>query len=142
MLDSAAVTLRGDSFDWGAAPDPETVGGDDPKALFRERAEAARAALSEASLDEKVETPVGQMTIGQRLSFPAMDLHLHAWDLGRTIGVDVEVPEEIAQFVHEAIDPIPDEQVRSEGVFGPEVAAPDDATPTERLMAWTGREVR
>jgi uncharacterized protein (TIGR03086 family) len=142
VLDSAAVTLRGDSFDWGAAPDPETVGGDDPKALFRERAEAARAALSEASLDEKVETPVGQMTIGQRLSFPAMDLHLHAWDLGKALGVEVVIPDEVAAFVHSVLDPLPESMTRSEGVFGPAVQPPAGATPTEVLMAWTGRKAR
>jgi uncharacterized protein (TIGR03086 family) len=142
VLDSATVTLRGESFDWGAAPDPATVGADDPKGVFGERAEAARRALSEAPLDAKVETPMGQMTIGQRLSFPAMDLHLHAWDLGRALGVDVELPDEVAAFVHAVLDPLPESMTRSAGVFGPAVEPPADATPTEVLMAWTGRKVR
>jgi uncharacterized protein (TIGR03086 family) len=142
VLDSAAVTLRGEGYDWGAAPDAHAVGSGDPHGLFRERADAARAALAEAALDDKVETPLGQMTIGQRLSFPAMDLHLHAWDLGRALGVDVELPGEVAEFVHAVLDPLPSSMTRSEGVFGPALEPPADATPTEVLMAWTGREVR
>ena len=142
VLDSATVTMRGESYDWGSAPDPAAVGGDDPHSLFLERANAARAALAEGTLDHKVETPMGEMTIGQRLSFPAMDLHLHAWDLGRALGIAVEIPVEVSDFVHAVIDPLPDAMKRSEGVFGPEVEPPADATPTEVLMAWTGRQVR
>jgi trehalose 6-phosphate phosphatase len=142
VLDSAAWTLRGESFDWGSTPDPTEVGGDDPHGTFKARAEAARAALATASLDEKVETPMGEMTIGQRLSFPAMDLHLHAWDLGRALGVDVELPPEIGDFVHAVLDPLPESMTRSDGVFGAPIEPPADATPTEVLMAWTGREVR
>jgi uncharacterized protein (TIGR03086 family) len=142
VLDSASVTLRGESFDWGAAPDPAEAGGDDPHRLFFERANAAREALNEASLEEKVDTPMGPMSIGQRLSFPAMDLHLHAWDLGRALGVDVEIPDDVAAFVHQVIDPLPESMTRSEGVFGPPVDPPADATHTEVLMSWTGRQVR
>ncbi|HTL23520.1 MAG TPA: TIGR03086 family metal-binding protein [Mycobacteriales bacterium] len=139
---NASTLLRGGAPDYGAQVDLAATAGDDPVAAFRRLEPEAREALRDADLDAVMETPMGPMPVRKRLAFPAMDLHLHAWDLGRTFGVDVELPEEIARFVHEAIDPMPDEQVRSEGVFGPEVAAPDDATPTERLMAWTGREVR
>ena len=141
VLDSAAVTLRGENFDWGAAPEPHAVGGDDPLQVFIQRAAAARLALSEADLDDAVVTPMGAMTIGQRLSFPAMDLHLHAWDLGQAIGIGVTLPEEVAEFVHRVLDPLPESMTRSEGVFGPAVEPPADATSTQVLMAWTGRQV-
>jgi uncharacterized protein (TIGR03086 family) len=142
IIDNATTVLRGGAVDQSGTPDFAAVAGSDPVSAFRQREERARAALQEADLDAEMETPMGPMPVRKRLAFPAMDLHLHAWDLGRTIGVDVEIPEEIAQFTREAIDPMPQEQVRSEGVFGPEVPAPADATPTERLMAWTGRTVR
>ena len=142
VLDSAVTTLKGESYDWGAAPEPAQVAATDPLGTFVGRAAAARLALGTASLDQVVETPMGEMTIGQRLSFPAMDLHLHAWDLGRALGITVEVPVEVAAFVHAVIDPLPDAMKRSEGVFGPELAAPAGATPTEALMSWTGRQVR
>lgn len=142
VLDSAATVMRGGDFDWSQVGDPREVAGDDPVAAFRQRAADARAALQGADLDHATQTPIGTLTVGQRLSFAAMDLHLHAWDLGRTIGVDVEIPEGVVAFVHAVIDPLPAEMSRSEGVFGPEVAAPADATTTEALMAWTGRQPR
>lgn len=142
VLDSATTVLRGGDFDWGAVPGPAEVAGDDPAAAFRERSAAARSALEGAQLDKVMETPMGPMPISGRLAFPAMDLHLHAWDLGRTIGVGVEIPEDVADFAHAAIDPLPADRVRSAAVFGPEVPAPADATPTETLVAWTGRQPR
>ena len=39
-------------------------------------------------------------------------------------------------------DHLPEEMKRSAGVFGPELEPPADATVTEALMAWTGRQVR
>ena len=142
VLDSAITVLGGGDFDWSSAGDPNDVAGDDPLEGFREREAAARAALPAADLDAVMPTPMGDMPLRQRVAFPAMDLHLHGWDLGRTIGVDVEIPEEVAQFVHATLDPMPAEMVRSDRVFGPEVPAPADATPTETLMAWTGRDPR
>lgn len=142
VVASTTTTLDGGDFDWSSAGDPASVAGDDPVSVFRQGADAARAALQGADLDLVVETPMGPMPVRKRLTFPAMDLHLHAWDLGRAIGVAVEIPEEVARFAHEAIDPLPAEMVRSERVFGPEVPAPANATSTEALMAWSGRQPR
>ena len=142
VLDSAATVLRGGTFDWAGAAQPSDVAGDDPVGAFRQRSTDARAALLDADLDEVMETPIGPMSIRKRLAFPAMDLHLHAWDLGRTVSFAVEVPDDVAGFVHATLDPMPAEMVRSQGVFGPEVTAPAGATTTEALMAWTGRQPR
>jgi len=142
VLDNGVTMMGGGEVDWSAAADPFTAAGDDPLAAFQERSAAARTALEAADLDVVTETPVGAMPLRKRLAFPAMDLHLHAWDLGRTVDHPVEISDEIAQFVHAALDPMPAEMMRSDGVFGPEVPAPADATPTEALMAWTGRQPR
>lgn len=142
IVGNATTVLRGGNVDHSAQPDLAAMAGDDPRVGFGRLDAQARAALQQADLDVEMETPMGPMQVRKRLAFPALDLHLHSWDLGRTIGVQVEIPEDIAQFTREAIDPMPQDQVRSQGVFGPEVPAPSDATPTERLMAWTGRAVR
>lgn len=142
VTQNATTVLQGGAPDFAARPDLAATAGADPCASFRQVDQAARAALQAADLDAVMETPMGEMPVRKRLAFPAMDLHLHAWDLGRTIGVGVELSEEIAQFTRDAIAPMPQERVRSDAVFGPEKPAPADATPTERLMAWTGRTVR
>jgi uncharacterized protein (TIGR03086 family) len=141
-LQGATAMLQGGDFDRSGAGDPAAVAGDDSLAVFRRREAAARAALESADLDQVMETPMGPMAAGKRLAFPALDLHLHSWDLGRTIGVAVEIPDEVAQFTHAAIDPLPAERVRGGGVFGPEVPAPAGASTTEALIAWAGRKPR
>jgi uncharacterized protein (TIGR03086 family) len=142
VLDSATTVMRGGTFDWGSVGDPSAVAGDDPLAAYRQRRAAARAALQATGLDEVMETPMGPMAVRKRVAFPALDLHLHAWDLGRTINVAVEISDDVARFAHAAIDPMPAEMVRSDAVFGAEVSAPADATTTEALMAWAGRQPR
>ena len=142
VLQSAATIMRGGTFDWAAAGDPSTVAGEDPVAVFGAGSADVRAALPKADLDLLMDTPMGPMSLGKRLAFPAMDLHLHAWDLGRTISVAVEIPQEVATFTRAALEHVPAEMMRSDGVFGPEVLAPANATTTEALVAWTGRQPR
>lgn len=86
---------------------------------------------------------MGKRTVADRLAFPAIDLYVHAWDIGRAAGIAVEIPDDVIELAHHHIDPFPVEMVRGpKGSFGPEVAAPADATATEAFIAWTGREPR
>ena len=122
---------------------PAAVVGEDPAAYWRTTAARARAALKGADLDVETDTPMGKRTVADRLAFPAVDLFVHAWDVGRAAGIDVEVPAEVIEFTHGHIDPIPVEMVRgANGAFGPEVEVPEDASPTEAFIAWTGRDPR
>jgi len=119
--------------------EPGTAPGD----YWRSIAARARAALDGADLDLVMDTPMGKRSVADRLAFPAVDLYVHAWDLGRCAGVPVEVPAGVAEFAHGHIDPIPAEKVRgAKGAFASEVEPPPDATPTEVFIAWTGRTPR
>ena len=142
VLDGAATILKGEAPDSASAPHPVAVAGSNPVIALRERDAIVRAALQHADLDQVMETPMGPMSAGSRVAFPAMDLHLHAWDLGQVIGRSVQISDEVVKFARDAYGPLPPELVRSEGIFGPEVPAPADATVTEALVAWTGRRPR
>ena len=139
----------GAAFLSGARPNPpeadrpaDLVQGD-PVAWYRTRAEDARRALAGADLEQVVDTPMGPRRVVDRLAFPALDLYVHAWDLGAPLGIDVAVPQDVIDLGHASIDPFPVEMVRGEGgAFGPEVPAPEGATPTEAFIAWTGRTPR
>ncbi len=90
-----------------------------------------------------MDTPMGPRTVADRLAFPAIDLWVHAWDIGHPAGIEVEVPADAIEFAHTYLDPFPEEMMRgAQGAFGPEVVAPADATPTEAFIAWTGRPPR
>lgn len=135
--------LRGEQPTWPDAERPGDLVEGDPAEYWQGLATQARAALDGADLDLEMDTPMGRRTVADRLAFPALDLYVHAWDIGQATGQPVEIPAEVVEFAHSYIDPIPEEMVRGpQGAFGPEVEPPADATITEAFMAWTGRNPR
>ena len=132
--------LRGEQPTSPDAPRPADLVDDEPRAYWSAIAAEARAALVGADLDLEMDTPMGKRTVADRLAFPAIDLFVHAWDIGDATGVPVEVPADVIAFAHSYIDPLPDEAIRgANGAFGREVEPPPDATPTDAFIAWTGR---
>ena len=132
--------LRGESPEWKPLDPPGSPVGPDPAAWWSMLVEPARQAVRGADLSQVVDSPMGRRSIGDGLSFPAVDLFVHAWDLGRGAGIDVVVPTEAMEFAHSVIDPIPDEQKRSPRVFAEQVPPPADATPSQSFLAWAGRD--
>jgi uncharacterized protein (TIGR03086 family) len=113
----------------------------DPVEFWRGTVEQARDILRNADLALVMESPLGR-TVADALVIPVIDLYIHAWDLGAAVGVDVEIPAGVIDFAHAYIDPLPDEVMRGAGrAFGPPTRVPAGATPTERFIAWTGRQL-
>ena len=102
---------------------------DDPKADF------------EQARDEVVET-FGQDGVvektGPALGIAFADMLLHGWDLARSTGQDTQMPDGLAQAAYDTIHGRFTDEQRN-GVFKPEIAVGDDATPQQRLLAYTGR---
>lgn len=132
--------LAGEQPQWKpvASPGSQVVG--DPAPWWDGLVAPARVAVQQADVDGVVDSPRGPRTIGQGLSFPAVDLFVHGWDLARTAGNDVVIPDEVISFAHSLLDPMPAEQLRSTAVFSPEVATNAGADSTESFVAWTGRD--
>ena len=142
-IDFGISILEGEQPTWPEADRPADLVDGDPATAWRATAERARAALGGADLEQVMDTPMGPRTVADRLAFPAIDLYVHAWDIGRAAGIEVEIPDEVATFAHTYIDPFPEEVVRGpDGSFGPEVEVGANATSTERFLAWTGRDPR
>ena len=91
------------------------------------------------ALDRTLATPLGEMTGDAFARLLAFDVLMHSWDLATATGQTVDVPDdvvgEITSYARQVVGP----ELRQPGVFGPEVAAPDYATPLERLVAFSGR---
>lgn len=142
-LGMGAALLRGEQPTWPEADRPADLVTGEPVAFYRQAADACRAALEGADLDLEMDTPMGPRTVADRLAFPAVDLFVHAWDIGHAAGIDVEVPDDVIEFAHGYLDPIPAEMMRGpKGAFGPEADAPADASASEAFLAWTGRPPR
>ncbi len=135
--------LRGDQPTWPQVSRPAEIVEGTPAAYWSAISMLARESLEGADLDLEMDTPMGRRTVADRLAFPAIDLYVHAWDIGHAAGIDVQIPDDVIEFTHGYIDPFPVDKVRGEnGAFGAEVEAPLDATPTEAFIAWTGRPPR
>src|SRR3954447_8611937 len=75
---------------------------------------------------------------GPALGIAFADQLLHGWDVSRATGQDDTMPDGLAQAAYDTIHGrFTDEQRK--GVFKPEVQIGDDATPQQRLLAYTGR---
>lgn len=64
---------------------------------------------------------------------------LHGWDLARAVGVPYAPGDDLADAVMRFQAQAGEEQLRSEGMFGPAEPEPPNATPFEALLAFTGR---
>ena len=135
--------LEGRDHQWPTFDRPADLVVGQPVDYWDRIATSAGSALEGVDLASTRDTPLGTRTVAQGLAFPAIDLYVHAWDIGRAGRIDVEVPDEVIGFAHHYLDEIPPDKMRGPGgAFGPEVEAPDGATPTEAFIAWTGRHPR
>lgn len=97
------------------------------------------AAMSEpGALDQTVAAPFGEVPGETFARFVVLDGLVHGWDLATATDQPyAPAPELVAAvdgFARQAIDPLRDGQT-----FGDAVEPADDATPIERLVAYTGR---
>src|SRR5690625_7562861 len=76
---------------------------------WRSLMEPARQAVSEADLDDLVDSPMGPRAVRDGLAFPAVDLFIHAWDLACSISIahTVEISDDIIDFSYGLTDSIP-----------------------------------
>lgn len=124
-----------------AAEPPSTAIDGDPVLWWLQQAGQVRAALDAGvDLDREVVSPMGRRPIREGMSFPAADLYLHGWDLGAATGNPVTIPGDAIAFISGMFEFVPVEITRSPGVFGPAVQVGADATATQQLIAFTGRD--
>jgi uncharacterized protein (TIGR03086 family) len=71
-------------------------------------------------------------------SILSLEFLLHAWDFAQASGQRLEVSDEVVAYVQTLADPIIP-PARARGAFADEVTPPADATPLQRLVAFSGR---
>ena len=119
----------------GASPEPAQP--DDPVAQLRELDARLKDALAGADLDAMR----GDAPLRQALRFPVFGLTIHIWDVYRSQHRSAEVPADLLAFCRQVVESVPEDELRRPGMFGPAQPVPDDATPTDQLMAYVGRPV-
>lgn len=132
--------LRRGQASWQPPAVPGDAVGDDPRQWWDAMAGDAARVIAATDTAMIVDTPTGARRAGDGLSFPAVDLYVHAWDIARSAGMDVAIPAEAIDFAHSVLDPLPVERLRRPATFAPEVPVPAGAEPTAAFVAWTGRD--
>ncbi|MGI8446202.1 MAG: TIGR03086 family metal-binding protein [Streptosporangiaceae bacterium] len=134
------LLLQGAQPAWAPVEPPGAAVEGSPAKWWQELAEQARSSVAGADLSEIVDSPMGPRSIGEGLSFPALDLFVHGWDIGKSAGVDLELPAGAIEFARSVLEPLPAGQVRNPRVFAAEKPAPADASDSQAFIAWTGRD--
>ncbi|MGQ0521483.1 MAG: TIGR03086 family metal-binding protein [Actinomycetota bacterium] len=111
--------------------------GNDADAAYRRSADEAIEAWSRPGVME------GALASGAPAQL-LWNIHLvevlgHGWDLAQAAGLPRDLPPGLAEAALEVARRLPPEQIRSEAVFGPEVAVGPETPPADRLAAFLGR---
>lgn len=110
----------------------------DPAGDWRSTAEVSARAFGEpGALDRDVALSYGPTPARGYLAEMTGDLAVHSWDLGRALGEDVQLPDELARATLEMLAEAGD--LSGSGYFAAPVGAAADASITDRLVALSGR---
>jgi uncharacterized protein (TIGR03086 family) len=122
-------------------PDSDLVGdGSDVGSRYDAgRTKLLEAIRADGVLERTWEMPFGALPGQVMASIAFMEHVTHAWDVAKATGQDTTLPTELAQECLDVVTPM-DAMLRTPGVCGPPVAVPDDASLTDRLVAFMGRQ--
>jgi uncharacterized protein (TIGR03086 family) len=132
------VVLSGQPF-WSVPRELETTDWAADWAAGRAATDAVLA--GDECLSREVSVPWGTVLGASAAASYIGELSVHAWDLATALGTPEVLNDALATAALPAyMDKVPAEPRGPEIPFGPVVEVGDDATPYERLVAWTGRD--
>ncbi|MGB3699093.1 MAG: TIGR03086 family metal-binding protein [Gordonia sp. (in: high G+C Gram-positive bacteria)] len=135
--------LRGGELEFARHDPPSSAVDGDPRQWWTALAASARDALAGVTdLDREVDSPAGRRSVRDGLSFPAVDLFLHGWDLAAATGGSVRFPAEAVEFIRGVFAHVPEEVTRRPGVFAAPVAVPAGSDATDQVLGFAGRDPR
>jgi uncharacterized protein (TIGR03086 family) len=112
------------------SPDPPALISDNPRADFERVRQDVLEVFGQPGVIEAT---------GPSLAIAFNDQLVHGWDLARATEQDARMPEGLAEAAYGMIyGRLTDEQRK--GMFKPAIDVPDDASPQDKLLAYTGRQ--
>jgi len=142
LLADARVALVSNpaSIDSRIRHSTEILGDDPAKTYDRVMADFRDAMRSPGAMDRVLSVPFGEIPAPALVGFVAFDLVVHASDLATATGQEFDPPAELVAgadaFARQAVAP----EWRDGDTFAAEVDPPADATPLQRLIAFSGRQ--
>ena len=123
---------------WESQSDPSILG-QNPMATWRGTVLAAiESASTDGVLDALHPHAVGELSGGVIIGFRVTENLVHGWDLARSCGADVELPETLAERCLDFWLPLAGSDALT-GHFGSKVMPPDGASAGVRLLSLLGR---
>ncbi|HEV7523760.1 MAG TPA: TIGR03086 family metal-binding protein [Acidimicrobiia bacterium] len=113
---------------------------DDRVSQFRSEADRTLAAWTKCDLSGEVNVGAGPMPVAIAMRINVLDTATHSWDIARATGQGEELPDELAKFVLGCCEEIVTDQLRGFAGIDPAVSVAADANPTQRLVAFLGRQ--
>jgi uncharacterized protein (TIGR03086 family) len=112
----------------------------DVGAQFRDEADRTLTAWAARGLEGEVNVGAGPMPTRVGIGINLLDTATHSWDIARATGQDANLPDEVAGAALAACQGIVTDDIRNFAGFDPAVAVAADASPTEQLVAFLGRQ--
>lgn len=116
---------------------------DDPAGAWRAHADAVQAVLDDpATADRTFELVphIAATPLAEAIDrFYTTDVLMHGWDLARATGQADRFDPDEAEELLAGMEPV-EAMLRASGQYGPRVEVADDADPTDRLVAFIGRD--
>ena len=82
----------------------------------------------------------GEVPKARVLGIGISDLLIHAWDLGRAVGFEGELPADAVAAAYEGLQQLPPEVIRAPERFSEPIQVSDDADMLTKLIAFSGRQ--
>lgn len=115
---------------------------EDPAGAWAHHRDAVQALLDDPATSERVlsNPHFGDLPVDAAIDrFYNADVLLHAWDLAKATGQEIDLGEERCAAMLAGMEPM-DEVLRQSGQYGPKVDVPTSASAQDRLMGFIGRD--
>ena len=124
----------------GALMTGDNLGTDYKGAWTRATEDAEEAFAIPGAMDRIVKLPFGEMPAGMAVNIAIFDVATHAWDLAKATGQSTDLDPEVSAAAYAVAQTMLSDDMRAMGIFGPEVAVPEDAPMADRLAGLAGRQ--
>ncbi len=114
---------------------------DDPVAAWETVQSTIAQALAEPTMAAKqIETPFSTQSLAETVDMIVTgDVFTHTWDLARATGQSETLDPDQLQRMIAAMGAMPEDVLRADGMFGPQIDVPADADDQTRFLAYAGR---
>jgi len=115
--------------------------GDDPAGALKKLAEPNLASWRQpGALEGDRVYPFGTFPAQAALMINLGEVLVHGWDVARATGQDETMNPDAVSVLYDFYAPLPLDEYRAHGAFGPEVPVPEGAPVQQRLLGLLGRQ--